>query len=57
MAVGLVLDALLMAIWRRKPLEQVLIHSDQGSQFTSGEWQSFLKANNLLASGSGRTTA
>jgi len=41
MAADLVLDALLMAIWRRKPLEQVLIHSDQGSQFTSAEWQSF----------------
>jgi len=45
MAVDLVLDALLMAIWRRKPLEQALIHSDQSSQFTSGEWQSFLKAS------------
>jgi len=54
MAVELVLDALLMAIWRRKPLEQALIHSDQGSQFTSGEWQTFLKANNLKASMSRR---
>ena len=31
----LVLQALLMAIWRRKPKNKVLIHSDQGSQFTS----------------------
>jgi len=31
----LVLQALLMAVWRRKPKEKVLIHSDQGSQFTS----------------------
>ncbi len=54
MTVDLVLDALLMAIWRRKPVSQVLIHSDQGSQFTSGEWQSFLNANNLKASMSRR---
>ena len=54
MAVELVLDALLMAVWRRKPVEQVLIHSDQGSQFTSSEWQSFLTANNLKASMSRR---
>lgn len=50
MAVRLVLDALLSAVWHRNPAEQVLIHSGQGSQFTSGEWQSFLKANNLKAS-------
>lgn len=31
----LVLQALLMAVWRRKPRSKVLIHSDQGSQFTS----------------------
>ena len=43
----LVLQALLMAVWRRKPLGQVLIHSDQGSQFTSIEWASFLKQHNL----------
>lgn len=30
-----VLQALLMAVWRRKPKNKVLIHSDQGSQFTS----------------------
>lgn len=30
-----VLQALLMAVWRRKPKAKVLIHSDQGSQFTS----------------------
>lgn len=42
-----VLQALLMAVWRRKPKNSVLIHSDQGSQFTSMEWASFLKAHNL----------
>jgi len=43
----LVLQALLMAVWRRKPTDNVLVHSDQGSQFTSMEWASFLKHHNL----------
>lgn len=43
----LVLQALLMAVWRRKPRSKVLIHSDQGSQFTSMDWASFLKQHNL----------
>jgi putative transposase len=42
-----VLQTLLMAVWRRKPKNRVLIHSDQGSQFTSMDWVSFLKAHNL----------
>ena len=46
----LVLDALLMAIWRRRPANKVLIHSDQGVQYTSGDWQTFLKDHNLEAS-------
>lgn len=50
----LVLDALLMAVWRRKPEEPVLIHSDQGSQYTSHDWSSFLKANGLEGSMSRR---
>ena len=43
----MVLQALLMAVWRRKPKSKVLIHSDQGSQFTSMDWASFLKHHNL----------
>ena len=31
----IVLQALLMAVWRRKPKNRVLVHSVQGSQFTS----------------------
>lgn len=50
----LVLQALLMAVWRRKPSNKVLIHSDQGSQFTSIDWASFLKAHNLQHSMSRR---
>jgi len=28
-----VLDALMMAVWRRKPTQEVIVHSDQGSQY------------------------
>lgn len=54
MHVDLVLNALLMAVWRRKPKNEVLIHSDQGSQFTSSDWQGFLKTHNLICSMSRR---
>ena len=43
-----VLQALLMAVWRRKPKEKVLVHSDRGSQFTSMDWASVLKHHNLV---------
>ena len=49
-----VLQALLMAVWRRKPKEKVLVHSDQGSQFTSIDWAAFLKHHNLVHSMSRR---
>jgi len=54
METDLALSALLMAVWRRQPRSPVTIHSDQGSQFSSHEWQSFLKAHNLVASMSRR---
>lgn len=47
MTTDLVLDALLMALWRRKPKNKVLIHSDQGSQYTNYEWQTILEHHNL----------
>jgi len=33
----IVLDALMMAVWRRKPRSRVLVHSDQGSQYGSDD--------------------
>ncbi len=45
MTSDLVLQALLAAVWKRKPGPGVMVHSDQGSQFTSDDWQSFLKAH------------
>jgi putative transposase len=50
----LVLDALLMAVWRRKPKSTVTVHSDQGSQYTSHDWQEFLEVHNLQSSMSRR---
>lgn len=51
---SLVLDALLMALWRRQPQAPVLVHSDQGCQFTGHEWQTFLRDHNLVSSMSRR---
>ena len=43
-------DALLMAVWRRKLAESVMVHSDQGSQYGCDDWQ----RNNLTPSMSRR---
>ena len=48
------LQALLMAVWRRKPKAKVQVHSDQGTQFTSYECQEFLEQHNLVPSMSRR---
>ena len=37
----LAINALLMAVWRRQPQSTVMVHSDQGSQFSSYDWQAF----------------
>lgn len=50
----LALNALLMAVWRRKPAVKVTVHSDQGSQYTSHDWHTFLKNNGLEGSMSRR---
>ncbi|WP_212734293.1 IS3 family transposase [Citrobacter sp. wls718] len=50
----LALDALMMAVWRRKPDGKVIVHSDQGSQYGSDDWQRFCRANNLVPSMSRR---
>lgn len=50
----LVLDALLMAVWRRNPQSTITVHSDQGSQYTSQDWPAFLKTHGLEGSMSRR---
>ena len=54
MATNLVLDALTMAVWRRKPKQPVIIHSDQGSQFGSDDFVRWCKDNRLVPSMSRR---
>ena len=54
MRTSLVLDALMMAVWRRKPKDSVIIHSDQGSQFGSDEFNRWCKDNRLSPSMSRR---
>jgi putative transposase len=50
----LAMNALLMAVWRRQPKNTVMVHSDQGSQFSSYDWRDFLDADNLQQSMSRR---
>lgn len=50
----LVIDALLMAVWRRQPKQRVLIHSDQGIQYTCSDWRKSLDDHNQEASMSRR---
>ena len=40
------LQPLLMAMWRRKPKQKVLIHSDHSSQFNGMDWAAFLREHN-----------
>jgi len=49
----LVLDAVLMAVKRRRPRGTV-IHSDQGCQYSSDDWRRFCRTNRLEPSMSRR---
>ena len=44
----LVLQAVLMALWQRPQRSPVILHSDRGCQFTSDEYQRFLKGHKLI---------
>lgn len=50
----LVIDALQMAIWRRKPPRGVIMHSDRGSQYCSHDYQKILILHGLVCSMSKR---
>lgn len=50
----LALDSFLMAVWRRKPDGNMLVHSDQESQYTSYDWNEFLRAYGVEGSMSRR---
>ncbi len=54
METRLVLDALTMAVWRRKPKNSVIIHPNQGSQFGSDAFNRWCKDNHMSPSMSRR---
>jgi len=43
-------DALTMALWKRKPTEGLLHHSDRGVQYASGDYQALLTAAGIECS-------
>lgn len=49
----LVIQTVLTALWQRDDRAPVILHSDRGTQFTSAEYQRFLKGHNLICSMSG----
>ena len=50
MTSDIVIKALLMAVWRRPKAKDVIVHSDQGSQYASDDYLDFLSTHNLIAS-------
>jgi putative transposase len=50
MRTELVNDALLMAIWKRKPKKGLLWHTDRGSQYASDSHQKLLKQHGIQQS-------
>ena len=50
MTAQLVTDALMMAIWRRGRPDALLHHSDQGSQYTSEQFQRLMTENGVTCS-------
>lgn len=45
----LVIQAVLMALWQKKQSGDVILHSDRGSQYTSHEYQHFLKTHHIVS--------
>jgi len=43
-------DALLMAVWKRKPKKGLMVHSDRGSQYASGLYQETIKERGFICS-------
>lgn len=50
MTATLVINAMQMALWRRKMPRGVIVHSDRGSQYCSHDYQSLLRENGLTCS-------
>ena len=50
MTAQLACDVLQMALWRRRRPESVIVHTDCGGQYCSGDYQALLKRHNLRGS-------
>lgn len=50
----LVINALMMAYWQRKPNAGAIFHSDRGSQYASNDFKNYLKKYGFRASMSGK---
>lgn len=50
MTADLVGNALQMALWRRRMPKGVIVHSDHGSQYCSGHYQSLIEKHGILCS-------
>lgn len=50
MQADLVNDAMLMAIWKRKPAKSLIFHSDRGSQYASDSYRKILEIHGMKAS-------
>ncbi|MGV8675452.1 IS3 family transposase [Pseudomonas aeruginosa] len=46
----MVIRAVKMAVWQRQQSDPVILHSDRGSQFRSGDYQDYLTGNRLVCS-------
>jgi len=45
----MVMRAVEMAVWQRQGAVSVVLHSDRGCQFTSGDYQKLLKQHGLVS--------
>jgi len=50
MKAQLVCDALTMATWQRRPAQNLIVHTDRGSQYASGQYRKLLAKNGFKGS-------
>jgi transposase InsO family protein len=48
MKTKLVFDALTMELWQRQPEAGLIVHSDQGDQYTNDEYRRLLTSHGLV---------
>ena len=54
LALDLIVDAVMIADWKSKPKTEMLVQSDQGSQYGSDDWRRFSRDQGLTPSRSRR---